>query len=139
MDLELGGKNALVCGGSKGLGRAIAAALVAEGSRVAVSARDSDALRNCVGLPAIPIPIDLTTEGGPGEAIARAVAELGSLDLLVINSGGPPAGTFAEIGEVEWARAIEGTFMSALRLFRSAIPALRESAAPAILIILSSS
>jgi 3-oxoacyl-[acyl-carrier protein] reductase len=139
VDLELGGKNALVCGGSKGLGRAIAAVLAAEGSRVAVSARDSEALRSCVGLPAIPIPTDLTSEGGPSDAVAQAVAELGSLDLLVINSGGPPAGTFAEIGEVEWARAIEGTFLSALRLFRSAIPVLRESAAPAILIILSSS
>ncbi|MEO5963875.1 MAG: SDR family oxidoreductase [Candidatus Limnocylindrales bacterium] len=139
MDLELAGKNALVCGGSKGLGRAIAETLVAEGANVAVAARASAALEACASLPAIPIPADLTSVTGPGDTVERAVAELGSLDLLVINSGGPPAGTFEEIGEEEWARAIDGTFQSALRLLRSAIPILRGSATPAILIILSSS
>lgn len=139
MDLGLGGKNALVCGGSKGLGRAIAGALVREGARVAIAARESEALRACERLPAIAIPADLADPSGPGRAITDAVAALGSLDLLVVNSGGPPAGTFAELGEAEWARAIEGTFQSALRLFRSAIPVLRESPAPAILVILSSS
>jgi 3-oxoacyl-[acyl-carrier protein] reductase len=139
MDLGLAGKNALVCGGSKGLGRAIAASLVAEGVNVAVAARESGALQGCATLPAIPIPADLTSEAGPRDAIEQAVAKLGSLDLLVINSGGPPAGTFDEIGEADWARAIEGTFQSALRLFRSAIPVLRASSTPAILVILSSS
>lgn len=139
MELELGGKNALVCGGSKGLGRAIAEALVSEGARVAVAARDSQALQDCASLPSIPIAADLASEAGPREAVERAVAELGSIDLLVINSGGPPAGTFAQIGEAEWARAIDGTFQSALRLLRSAIPILQGSTTPAILIILSSS
>lgn len=139
MDLGLAGRSALVCGGSRGLGRAIATSLIAEGARIAVAARPSADLDACEALPAVPIRVDLTSESGPRGAVERAVAKLGTLDLLVINSGGPPAGTFGDIGEEEWAHAIEGTLQSSLRLFRSAIPVLRSSPVPAILIVLSSS
>jgi 3-oxoacyl-[acyl-carrier protein] reductase len=71
--------------------------------------------------------------------VAAAVAQLGGLDLLVVNSGGPPAGTFEALGEDEWERAIAGTLQSTLRLIRAALPHLREGTDPAIVINLSSS
>jgi 3-oxoacyl-[acyl-carrier protein] reductase len=64
---------------------------------------------------------------------------LGGLDLLVVNSGGPPSGEFADITDLAWAEAVEGVLLSAVRLIRAALPTLRESEVPAILVILSSS
>jgi 3-oxoacyl-[acyl-carrier protein] reductase len=140
MDLGLTGKRALVCGASRGLGAAIATTLGAEGSRVALAARPSDSLSSlATALGAVPVPVDLTSATGPAEAVAASVAGLGGLDLLVVNSGGPPGGTFAEITEEQWQKAIDGTFLSALRLVRSALPHLTEGQDPAILVLLSSS
>jgi 3-oxoacyl-[acyl-carrier protein] reductase len=71
--------------------------------------------------------------------VTAAAASLGGLDLLVVNSGGPPGGSFADLDEATWTAAIDGVLWSTLRLIRSALPSLRASSAPAILIILSSS
>ncbi|MFN8520795.1 MAG: SDR family oxidoreductase [Chloroflexota bacterium] len=142
MDLGLAGARALVGGGSGGLGGAIADALVAEGSRVALAARPSERLDAVVarlGAAAVPAPGDLSTPEGPRVAVDAAVAALGGLDLLVVNSGGPPPGTFEELDDDAWQRAIDGTLWSALRLVRAALPQLRASTRPAILVILSSS
>ncbi len=95
MDLGLAGARALVGGGSGGLGGAIAAALVGEGARVALTARPSDRLDAAVArLGAVAAPADLSTVEGPAAAVTAAVASLGGLDLLVVNSGGPPPGRF---------------------------------------------
>ena len=67
------------------------------------------------------------------------VAAFGGLDLLLVNSGGPPTGRFDELDEATWERAIDGTLHSALRLIRAARPHLEASDRPAVLIILSSS
>lgn len=144
MDLGLDGARALVGGGSGGLGGAIGAALTAEGARVALVARPSDRLDAAVaGLPGpgsgVAVGADLSTTDGPADAVARAVAALGGLDLLLVNSGGPPPGTFSELDEETWVRAIDGTLWSSLRLLRAALPHLRASERPAILVILSSS
>jgi 3-oxoacyl-[acyl-carrier protein] reductase len=142
MDLGLAGARALVGGGSGGLGGAIADALVGEGARVALAARPSDRLDAAVarlGAAAMAAPADLSTADGPRSAVEATVAGLGGLDLLVVNSGGPPPGTFEELDEAAWQRAIDGTLWSALRAIRAALPHLRESARPAILVILSSS
>jgi 3-oxoacyl-[acyl-carrier protein] reductase len=141
MDLGLDGARALVGGGSGGLGGAIAATLTGEGARVALVARPSDRLEAAVGdlAGAVAVGTDLSTPDGPASAVARAVAALGGLDLLLVNSGGPPPGTFEELDEATWMRAIDGTLHSALRLIRAALPHLRESDRPAILVILSSS
>lgn len=144
MDLGLDGARALVGGGSGGLGGAIGAALTAEGARVALVARPSDRLDAAVaGLPGpgrgVAVATDLSSPGGPADAVARTVDALGGLDLLLINSGGPPPGTFSELDEAAWTRAIDGTLWSALRLLRAALPHLAASERPAILVILSSS
>jgi len=141
MDLGLDGARALVGGGSGGLGGAIATALSGEGARVALVARPSDRLDGAVErlAGAIPVGADLSTPDGPAQAVAGAAAALGGLDLVLVNSGGPPTGGFEDLDEDTWTRAIDGTLRSAIRLIRAALPHLRESDRPAILIILSSS
>lgn len=141
MDLGLDGARALVGGGSGGLGGAIAAALTGEGARVALVARDSDRLDAAIGelAGAVAVPSDLSTPDGPGDAVASAVEALGGLDLLLVNSGGPPPGDFEALDEAAWDRAIDGTLRSAVRIIRAALPHLRASDRPAILVILSSS
>jgi 3-oxoacyl-[acyl-carrier protein] reductase len=141
VDLGLDGARALVGGGSRGLGHAIGSALAEEGARVALVARASDRLDAAeAAIPhAVAIAADLATAEGPTDAVDRAVQAFGGLDLLLVNSGGPPPGTFEELDEASWQRAIDGTLHTALRLIRSALPHLRESDRPAILVILSSS
>lgn len=141
MDLGLAGARALVGGGSGGLGGAIAAALTGEGARVGLVARSSERLDAAVGRlsGAVGIAEDLSTEDGPARAVAAAVDAFSGLDLLLVNSGGPPPGTFDELDEEAWQHAIDGTLWSTLRLIRTALPHLRASDRPAILIILSSS
>lgn len=140
MDLGLGGKRILVGGASRGLGAAIAESVATEGARVAVAARDSENLGTVAGrIRGARIAADLSTPGGPEAAAARAIEWLGGLDGLVVNSGGPPSGTFEALDETGWNRAIEGTLLFAIRIIRACLPALRQGVDPAILVILSSS
>ena len=128
MDLGLADRRFLVTGASRGLGAAIAGVLSDEGARVAIAARS-----------AAPIAVDLATPDGPASAVQSAVETLGGLDGLVVNSGGPAPGTFDEVDDATWERAIAGTLMSSIRLIRAALPYLSEGRDPAILVILSSS
>ncbi len=140
MDLGLTGARALVGGGSGGLGGAVAEILRAEGASVGLTARASDRLDAAAArLGAVALPADLATPDGPAEAVAAAVGAFGGLDLLVVNSGGPPPGRFADLDEAAWQKAIDGTLWSTIRLLRAALPHLAEGRHPAILVILSSS
>jgi 3-oxoacyl-[acyl-carrier protein] reductase len=107
---------------------------------VALAARSADKLTALARqLDGIAVPADLSTASGPAAAVDTAIAALGGLDLLVVNSGGPPQGRFEELTEAQWETAIDGTLRSTLRLLRAALPHLRESDRPAVLVILSSS
>ena len=140
MDLGLDGLRALVGGGSSGLGGAIGAQLAEEGARVALTARPGDRLESAAAaIGGVAIPADLAATDGPASAVAGAADALGGLDLLLVNSGGPPGGTFDDLDEAAWTAAIDGVLLAALRLIRAALPHLRESATPAIAVILSSS
>ena len=140
MDLGLNGARALVTGGSAGLGAAVATALAAEGARVGIAARELDRLTAlATDMDAVPIPADLSTAEGPGVAVESAVAQFGGLDVLLVNSGGPPPGTFDTLDDAAWQKAIDGTLWSTLRLIRASLPHLRVSERPAICVILSSS
>jgi 3-oxoacyl-[acyl-carrier protein] reductase len=140
MDLGLTAARALVGGASGGMGAAIATALTGEGAKVALAARSLDRLGALASsLGGLAVPTDLSTADGPAAAVDSAVRAFGGLDLLVVNSGGPPPGRFEELTEEAWERAIDGTLRSALRLLRASLPHLRESPIAAILVILSSS
>jgi 3-oxoacyl-[acyl-carrier protein] reductase len=140
VNLELDGARALVGGASRGLGAAIAESLAAEGARVAAVARRADAVAAVAERTGgVPIAADLSTPEGPARAVATAVEALGGLDLLVVNSGGPPPGDFRTLDEEAWTRAIEGTLRSSLRLLRAALPHLDGSDRAAVVVVLSSS
>ena len=85
------------------------------------------------------IEADLSSAEGPAAAVRAAVEALGGLDGILVNSGGPPTGTFDELDEAAWEKAIAGTLLSSIRLIREALPHLRDGRDPAILVILSSS
>jgi 3-oxoacyl-[acyl-carrier protein] reductase len=140
MDLGLTDRRILLTGASRGLGAGIARVLASEGARLALAARESEDLTALAGeTGAVGIPADLSTPSGPGVAVERAVEALGGLDGLLVNSGGPPPGTFRELDEEAWRRAIDGTLQSTLRLIRAALSHLENGRDPAVLVILSSS
>jgi 3-oxoacyl-[acyl-carrier protein] reductase len=140
MDLGLEGRRALVGGGGSGIGGGIATALAAEGARVALIGRTAERVMGAADqLGGIPVVADLATADGPAAAVEAAVGGLGGLDLLVINTGGPPGGTFDTLDEAAWQAAIDGTLWSVLRLLRAALPHLRTGREPSVLLVLSSS
>jgi 3-oxoacyl-[acyl-carrier protein] reductase len=140
MDLGLTGARALIGGGSGGLGGAIAQALRDEGARTGLIGRPGEKLQAAAErLGGTAVPADLATPDGPRQAVEAAITAFGGLDLLVVNSGGPPPGRFDELDEATWQAAIDGTLWSAIRLLRAALPHLRDGRDPAILVILSSS
>ena len=140
MDLGLAGRRALVGGGGSGIGGGIATALAGEGAHVALIGRTRERIEaEAARLGGVGVVADLATPGGPADAVDQAIAALGGLDLLVVNTGGPPGGTFDTLSAADWETAIDGTLQSVLRLLRAALPHLREGRDPSILIVLSSS
>jgi len=122
MDLGLGGRKALVTGGSRGIGRAIGLRLAAEGVAVTLAARDPAALaaaqeqiREATGQTAAILPIDLT-EPGAAERLAVACPEA---DILVNNAGAIPGGRLDEIDEGRWRAAWELKLFGYINLTRA--------------------
>lgn len=108
---------------------------------MAVAARPSSRLdATAAEIGATPVGVDLSTAEGAESAVSSAVSALGGLDLLLVNSGGPPAGKFLDLSEADWQKAIDGTLWSTLRVIKAALPSLQESKlGGSIVIILSSS
>jgi NAD(P)-dependent dehydrogenase (short-subunit alcohol dehydrogenase family) len=128
MELNLKDKVAVVTGGSKGIGLAVARRLAEEGAVVVTGCRtltdELAAVRDELGVSVV--PVDLATPGGPAELVAAAADTHGRLDVLVNNNVGAsePGPTFAEIDDDAWRRIFEVTFFSAVRASRAAIPSL---------------
>ena len=144
MDLGLKGKRALVTGASRGLGYAVAKTLVAEGCNVAINSRDAEKLNAAVekiegeyGVPVTALAGDVGNAMSIEKMVKDAVEALGGLDLLVTNAGGPPAGGFESFSEDDWAKAIDLSLMSHVRLIKAALPYLRESDSASVLTITS--
>jgi 3-oxoacyl-[acyl-carrier protein] reductase len=143
MDLGLSNRVAFVAASSKGMGFAIADTFAVEGAQVGMCARGGDALMHAAervrgrGARVSATVADVTDQGQASAAVERAVQELGRLDILVVNAGGPPRATFEEVDESAWQRAFRLTFLSGVHLVHAALPALRRSDAPAILFIAS--
>jgi 3-oxoacyl-[acyl-carrier protein] reductase len=141
MDLGLGGKVALVTAASKGLGLASAAALAAEGTRVAICARDPDRLAAAaagIGPEVLPITADVTEPGAPARVVAATVERFGRLDILVGNAGGPPQARALEVTDEGLAQALNANLVTSIRLVREALPHLRTAGAGRICLITSS-
>lgn len=144
MDLGLSGKKAFIAGSSRGLGYATAMVLAAEGCQVVINGRNQDSLQQSAarieeetGTKTGFVLGDAAAPDQARELIESAAAQLGGLDLLVTNTGGPPSGKFQSIPEETWSIAIELAFMSHVRLIRSALPYLQESDHPSVVTITS--
>jgi NAD(P)-dependent dehydrogenase (short-subunit alcohol dehydrogenase family) len=130
MDLGLAGKNALVTGATKGIGLAIAQALVAEGAHVVAGARDTgpelDELVS--GGQAHAVAVDLSTAEGPAQLVAEAL-EHGPLDVLVNNVGAvtPRVDGFLSVTDDQWLHSLTLTFMAAVRTTRAVLPGMLEA------------
>jgi len=142
VELGLTGRRAVVTGGSKGLGKAIAAELLAEGAAVAICSRHADELeeaaaelRAAAGSASqlLALPCDVTDPAQVIDFIAAATAGLGGLDILVNNAGGARPGRFAALTDDDWHDDIEVKLFSQIRCIRAALPHLRASAAPRVI------
>lgn len=132
MDLGLKGKVALVAAASKGLGKAAAMALAREGASVALMARSevtnaaADQIRKETGARVLPLRGDLTRAADIEGAVDRTLKDLGSIDILIVNAGGPKPGGFLELTPEDWETAFRLTVMSAVRLCYAVVPPMVE-------------
>jgi 3-oxoacyl-[acyl-carrier protein] reductase len=136
MNLGLEKRRALVTGASRGLGRAIALALAAEGADVIAVARNLDRLNQLVASSgSITARACDLSDPVAIEGLAEALA---NVDVLVLNTGGPPPGTAAETSDAAWSAQFEAMFLSAVRLTRLALPGMRKRGFGRIIAVVSS-
>ncbi len=153
MELGLAGRRAIVTGGSKGIGKAIAGELLAEGAAVTICSRHAEELEtaaaelikaaaatelvNQVSAGAagtvLAMPCDVTEPGQVTEFIDAATAAMGGLDILVNNAGAAKPGQFAMLTDDDWHTDIETKLLSQIRCTRAALPHLRQSSAPRVI------
>jgi 3-oxoacyl-[acyl-carrier protein] reductase len=127
VDLGLSGRRAAVAAASRGLGRACAAALAAEGTRVAICGRDRASVQATAAAHGlVPIVADVSTPDGAGGFVRDARDALGGLDILVPNAGGPPPGGFADVSDpAEYARAFQLNALSTIAMCAEAVPGMQ--------------
>ncbi len=131
MDLQIAGKTALITGASKGIGFAVASALAAEGVRLVVNARDAGALGEAaerlraLGAEVHPVAGDVSELKHVKSLLAATREAVGDPAILVANAGGPPTGPAETLDDAAWARGFELTLMSAVRLARGVVPAMK--------------
>jgi len=133
MEFGIAGKVALVTAGSKGLGRASAAALAAEGAKVVISARTEETLRateaaiRSDGGEVHAIPADVTDPATPARLVAETKERYGSLDILVANAGGPPPGRALDLTDDQIDAAVNANLTTSVRLVREVAPTMQAS------------
>ncbi|MDE3032656.1 MAG: SDR family oxidoreductase [Acidobacteriota bacterium] len=131
MDLGMGGKVAMVAAGSKGLGRAAALALAAEGCAVSVCGRSTASLAavkaelEALGVAALAVPADVASPAELSDWHRATEADLGPVDILVTNTGGPKAAGFDALSDADWAAGVESTLMNVVRMSRLVLPGMR--------------
>ena len=133
MDLGLKNKVALVAAGSRGLGRAVAEELAAEGASLLLCARDSRTLDETAAAIAkssnahvLAVPADVTVTDDIKRVVETGIERFGRIDILVTNAGGPPAGRFEQLTHEQWEEAIRLTLFSAIELTRQVLPGMKE-------------
>jgi 3-oxoacyl-[acyl-carrier protein] reductase len=144
MDLGLAGRPALVAAASRGLGKACAWSLAAEGASVAICARDRGALEaardeiaEATGGTVVAVPADVSQEAGAVGFVREGSEAVGGCQVLVANAGGPSPGRFQDLGEDDWRAALDLNLFSTLRMSREAIPRMRDAGYGRIVVIAS--
>jgi 3-oxoacyl-[acyl-carrier protein] reductase len=133
MDLGLANKVALVAAGSRGLGRAVAEELAAEGASLVLCARDGRGLAETgaaiaekSGAHVLAVPADVTVIEEIKHVVEAGTERFGRIDILVTNAGGPPAGSFDQLSREQWEQATRLTLFSAIELARQVLPGMKE-------------
>ena len=133
MDLGLKDKVAVVCGASRGLGRACADALALAGASVVMVARDSEMLNQSAeeiarrsGSETLPVAADLSSPQDIERLLLTVSEQYEGIDILIHNTGGPPSGEAIEHSDEDWTQAFEGLLLSAVRLCRGVVPSMRK-------------
>jgi NAD(P)-dependent dehydrogenase (short-subunit alcohol dehydrogenase family) len=127
MQLSLAGRHALITGGSKGLGLAMARAFIEAGARVAIVARDTATLDQAAAATgAVAVAADVSTAEGCQAAFDGAVAGLGQVDILVNNAGTSQRGPFTAVSDALWQADLDLKLFAAIRLARLAWPGMAE-------------
>jgi 3-oxoacyl-[acyl-carrier protein] reductase len=134
MDLGLSKRVALVCGSTRGIGRAVAKALAREGARVAVNGRSREVTQEAAaeiatetGAEVVSYPGDITVPDVAESRVQGVAHDFGRLDVLFCNAGGPPAAPFKDQPADAWRRAIELNLLSTINLCRAAVPIMRKA------------
>jgi 3-oxoacyl-[acyl-carrier protein] reductase len=132
MDLELKDKVALVTAASKGLGKAAAREFARQGAKVSICARsdllDATAaeITEETGAEVLAVKADVTDQSEIDNLVKATLDRFGQIDILIVNAGGPPAGTFLDFSPADWEKAIDLTVMSAVRLCYAVVPHMLE-------------
>jgi len=132
MDLGLTGKTALVTAASKGLGKAAAMELARQGAQVAICARSdrvqsaADEIREATGATVLALRGDVSRQEDVDRVVSSAIEQLGHLDIVVLNAGGPPPGGFLAFGPRDWEAAVKLTIMSSVYLCYAVVPHMLE-------------
>jgi 3-oxoacyl-[acyl-carrier protein] reductase len=139
MDLRIAGKAALVTAASKGLGLGTAAALAAEGCRVAINGRDPERLATAAAtMPdALVLPGDVTDPETPAQLVAATIERFGAIDILVANAAGPPKARALELSDDALRAALDANLLTSIRLVRAAMPSMRAAGWGRIVLITS--
>ena len=145
MDMGLEGKGALVTAASKGIGRAIAQELAAEGANVAISSRNeeslvaaADMIKQATGKDVATYSADLTSDTDVRKLIADVEKDLGGIEILVNSSAGPPTKPFEELTDADWKEALDVKFLAQMRPSREAFPFMRKRNSGRIINIIGS-
>lgn len=133
MNLGLDGKVALVAASSRGLGRAVAEELGAEGAQLVLCAREESALQDAqgtiereTGAGVLALSTDLSDPAQVDQLVERGIERFGRIDILVTNTGGPPAGKFEDHSPEDWTNAVRQNLDSVLNLVRAVLPGMKE-------------
>jgi len=132
MEFGLKDKVAIVSASSKGIGRAVALELASEGCKLAICARSKKELLKTHkdiekrGVEVYSQQIDITNISELKDFVAKTREELGSIDILVTNAGGPPPGTFGKLTAADWKKSIDLNLMSVVRLCRLVLPDMKK-------------
>ena len=135
MKLNLTNKNAIVCASSQGLGKSAAMDLASEGVNLIICSRDQTKINKAReeilektnnSVKVVALEVDLDSVEDINNLYSRAEEELGSIDILINNNGGPPPSTFEQLTDEDWLSAFNSTMMSCLRLTKLVLPKMKK-------------
>ena len=145
MKIDLSGRVGIVSGASAGLARAIAQGFAEAGADLVIGSRREDAIRRAAdeiaastGRTVVGVEADVSRPEGVERLLGTARTRFGRLHILVVNAGGPPAGSALTLKDEQWEQAFHQNLMSAVRFIRGAVPMMREQGGGRIITIISS-